>query len=336
MLLKESSRPIKTITITLINLLLFFLIFMVNIQAASIDGTVTDELSGEPITDAMVTVYYFENETFITSTTTNSTGNFSITSLSSDTYLLNIEADGYFNSSWIVELNETGNKNDSYEYGSEDAPSLSIVSGGDLGSNERAFDSSSELAFSLSPNPEGDQGLQRGGSSQNPLSALYNYGLMITIALVISLVMYSKIKKENLLKNAIRSRIFEYIKENPGKHYRAILNGLEIPMGVLSYHLNRLEKAQFIRSRQDGLYRRFYTKGFKADIQFFLSETQESIVSVIKENQGISQTQIADKVGVSRKVVNYHVGILRKAGIIFTESNGRESACYTSQPKSIA
>jgi predicted transcriptional regulator len=57
---------------------------------------------------------------------------------------------------------------------------------------------------------------------------------------------------------------------------------------------------------------------------------------VIKENQGISQTKIADKVGVSRKVVNYHVGILKKAGLIFIESNGRESACYLAQTKSTA
>ena len=152
--------------------------------------------------------------------------------------------------------------------------------------------------------------------------------VLITIVLVISLVMYSKIKRENLLKNAVRRRIFHHIKENPGKHYRAILSDLDLSMGVLTYHLNRLEKAQYIKSRQDGMFRRFYPPGPKTEMRFFLSDIQESILSVIKENKGISQSKIADRIGVSRKVVNYHVNILDQAGLILVESHGRESACY--------
>jgi predicted transcriptional regulator len=133
----------------------------------------------------------------------------------------------------------------------------------------------------------------------------------------------------------VRRRIFEYIIENPGMHYRGILNELDLPMGVLSYHLNRLEKAQYIRSRQDGMYRRFYTKGPRTEMRFFLSDIQESILNVIKENQGISQSKIAEKIHVSRKVVNYHVNILDQAGLIFVESHGRESACYSRDIRSM-
>ena len=76
------------------------------------------------------------------------------------------------------------------------------------------------------------------------------------------------------------------------------------------------------------MFRRFYPPGPKTDVKFFLSGIQESILSVIKENKGISQSKIAEKIGVSRKVVNYHINILNQAGLIFVESHGRESACY--------
>ena len=144
--------------------------------------------------------------------------------------------------------------------------------------------------------------------------------------------MYSKIKRENLLDNAIRRRIFDHVKENPGTHYRAILNALGLSMGVLSYHLNRLEKDQYLTSRQDGMFRRFYVKGPKREARFVLSAIQELIIIVIRENPGISQTRIAEKANVSRKVVNYHANILQQAGIIRVDIRGRESACYVIRP----
>ncbi|MCK5561421.1 MAG: winged helix-turn-helix transcriptional regulator, partial [Thermoplasmata archaeon] len=145
----------------------------------------------------------------------------------------------------------------------------------------------------------------------------------------ISLIMYSNINRRNLLKNAIRKVIFEFIKENPGKHYRAILNDLDLPMGVLSYHLDRLEKGQYIKSIQDGGFRRYYIKGSDTENQFYISNIQELILTVIKENLGISQSRIAELMGVSKKVINYHVNILDKGGLITVEKHGRESACYT-------
>lgn len=169
------------------------------------------------------------------------------------------------------------------------------------------------------------------GDEGTPLLILFQSTIAITIVIVISLIMYSKIKRENLLKNALRKRIFDYIRENPGKHYRAILNDLNLTMGVLTYHINRLEKAQYLTSRQDGMFRRFYIRGPKTEMRFFLSDIQQSILTVIKENRGISQTKIAEKIDVSRKVVNYHVNILDQAGLIFVENRGRETACYPNE-----
>ncbi|MCK5253144.1 MAG: winged helix-turn-helix domain-containing protein, partial [Thermoplasmata archaeon] len=56
----------------------------------------------------------------------------------------------------------------------------------------------------------------------------------------------------------------------------------------------------------------------------------------IRENQGISQSRIAEAIGVTRKVVNYHVRILDQAGLIYMEERGRETACFSREGRASA
>ncbi|ODS41248.1 MAG: hypothetical protein A7315_06765 [Candidatus Altiarchaeales archaeon WOR_SM1_79] len=297
----RGSHQITAFTMTILTVTLIVLSFFnttVSAGKASISGTITDEKTKEPIVNATVTIYYYENITEVTTTKTDSNGYYKISELSSGDYLVKIQANEYRNESIKIKLKtDQFGVSDTYELNVHLSPISDNGGGGNV----------SWVTFLL---------------------GFFQIGIIITILMVISLVMYSKIKRENLLKNAVRKQIFEYIKENPGIHYRAILNGLDLPIGVLSYHLNRLEKAQFVKSRQDGMFRRFYMRGPKTEVQFFLSEIQESILNVIKKNLGISQSKIGEKINVSRKVVNYHVNILSQAGLIFVETRGRETACY--------
>jgi DNA-binding MarR family transcriptional regulator len=273
----------------------------VSAQSASIAGEVMDETTGEPVEDAQVTVAFSENGTVVATTYTDSAGNFQVTGLSSGSYNVSIQALGFL-------------------YYSEE---LDVVVSPIF--EETTYFIEAKLE------PESRIGIETPDSGEFPYMLLFQTLVIITIILIVSLVMYSKIKRENLLKNALRKRIFDYIKDNPGLHYRAILTDLDLSMGVLTYHLNRLEKALYIKSRQDGMFRRFYVSGRKTDMRFFLSNIQESILNVIKENKGISQSKIAEKISVSRKVVNYHINILNKAGLIFVENHGRETACFPTE-----
>jgi len=62
------------------------------------------------------------------------------------------------------------------------------------------------------------------------------------------------------LEDSRRVQILEFIKANPGSHLRGIKRELNLAMGVLQYHLRRLEKDQSIISRRRGLYKRFYKR----------------------------------------------------------------------------
>ncbi|UCE36406.1 MAG: carboxypeptidase regulatory-like domain-containing protein [Thermoplasmata archaeon] len=303
-------------------ILLFLFIGSVSAQGGSICGTVIDRNTGEPIANASVSIASSETGDVIATTVTASDGYYNVTGLDAGTYTVTISAEGYLAQYHEVEIQ-------SQTFGGEDAVLLDVdlvpiyEDGGDGNGDGGGWDGDGDRDGG-GTGPGDDEK----GEGAFHFSLFFQTFFVIIIAILLSLIMYSKIKRENMLKNAVRKRIFDYVNENPGMHYRGILNELNLPMGVLSYHLNRLEKAQYIRSRQDGMYRRFYTKGPKTDMRFFLSDIQESILSVIKENQGISQSKIAERISVSRKVVNYHVNILDQAGLIFVERQGRESACY--------
>ncbi|HKZ48023.1 MAG TPA: carboxypeptidase regulatory-like domain-containing protein [Thermoplasmata archaeon] len=154
--------------------------------------------------------------------------------------------------------------------------------------------------------------------------------VLTTSALAMGLL-FARIHRNDLLQHAVRQRLYAYVRANPGKHYRGLLNELQLPMGVLTYHLNTLERGGYITSTQDGVYRRFFVAGTKAKVQFFLTEIQQRIVLALRENSGVSQAALAESTGISRSLVNYHLHILRDAGLVRIEPRGRETGCYLVQ-----
>jgi predicted transcriptional regulator len=170
------------------------------------------------------------------------------------------------------------------------------------------------------------------GTDEDPFSMMT---LVIAGAIILILVVgpfaYTRLKRRSILDNLNRKNIFEYIKTNQGVHFKKLLRELNFQPGAMSYHLNVLEKGEYIKSIQDGNYRRFYLFGTKSDLKIALTTIQLRILSVVNERPGISQSKISDLIGKNRMVVNYHVRILTDAGIIAMEHSGRESQCFTTE-----
>ena len=106
------------------------------------------------------------------------------------------------------------------------------------------------------------------------------------------------------------------------------MKNFNLSSGSLSHHINLLENEEYIKSRQDGMYRRFYLYEEKARLIFNLSSVQERILKVIMDNPGISQSGISDMIDSNKMRVNYHVKILRDADLLNLEKKGRKSLCF--------
>jgi predicted transcriptional regulator len=143
-------------------------------------------------------------------------------------------------------------------------------------------------------------------------------------------LLYTRIKKEYILDNFTRGEIFGYIKANPGVHFSEIKRALELKNGSLAYHIKALEKRELIVSKIDRGYKRFYPKTIKLPERNIreLIPVQRNIMQIVKENPGISQTSISEKLDVSFQLVHYHVKILRDADYLIFEKDGKQTYCY--------
>jgi predicted transcriptional regulator len=143
--------------------------------------------------------------------------------------------------------------------------------------------------------------------------------------------LYQRINRMVKINNQRRRLIYETIRKEPGIHFSALMKDLDLKPGVASYHINRLEKDELIKSHQDGMYRRFYLYDEKVEMRLRLSDLQKLILDTIKEEPGISQIDISKAIGKSKVVINYHVRFLRDLGVLELEKEGRETHCFLTQ-----
>ena len=131
---------------------------------------------------------------------------------------------------------------------------------------------------------------------------------------------------EDLEGNA--KRVFLFIRENPGCHLRRIKDELGISMGTLQYHLARLEEARKIVSQRHGLRKHYFLVGAfgqeeRALLQVLGNETVREILMFIGEQTSPTQTDIAQRMSISRPSVSWHMRRLSNLGIIEEVSEGR-------------
>jgi len=148
------------------------------------------------------------------------------------------------------------------------------------------------------------------------------------IAAISATLFFSRLKTKSLLENANRNRIVKVITGDPGIHFRKLSRIVDLKQGVLSYHLNVLEKSELVKSVQDGNNRRFYPYDQKVKPEMFLTDLQRSIVQVIYDSPGISQSKISKQLGRSKALINYHLRILREANLVNMEKERGVTSCY--------
>jgi parallel beta-helix repeat protein len=142
--------------------------------------------------------------------------------------------------------------------------------------------------------------------------------------------LYMKLKKGKLLDNYDRGRVYQYIEINPGEHYNQIKRDLSLANGSLVHHLRVLEQGEKIKSRKDGRFRRFYTRGTQIPVTNGgeLTEVQKRITDSVKDLPGVTQKEMASLLGIHQSSVSYQMSNLEERGLIRTEKKGRKVHYY--------
>ena len=60
------------------------------------------------------------------------------------------------------------------------------------------------------------------------------------------------------LNQPTRLEIYTFVKNNPGIHFRGVCSNMDLPVGVVQYHLGVLEQAGLVRIHDDGQLKRYF------------------------------------------------------------------------------
>ena len=116
-------------------------------------------------------------------------------------------------------------------------------------------------------------------------------------------------------------QVLRYIQENPSCHLRKIKKDLDLAMGTVQYHLDKLEKAGRITSQKHGLHRYYFAIGVfeeneKQLLEILSNETAREILMFIIEQKSPSQTEISRRIGISPASINWQIKRLEASKIV--------------------
>jgi DNA-binding MarR family transcriptional regulator len=145
----------------------------------------------------------------------------------------------------------------------------------------------------------------------------WKYLLLLSFAVPL----YTRIHGKKTLDNFVRGQVFGHIQSTPGTHFNEIKKTLQLGNGNLAYHLQKLEKEGFVKSKRDKRYRRFYPVGVEVPEEdgIKLSKTQESILDYIERNPKSDQKKIAQNIKESQQTISYNINVLVREGFLTEE-----------------
>ena len=126
----------------------------------------------------------------------------------------------------------------------------------------------------------------------------------------------------------VRDRILRFIRDNPGCHLRKIKDELDVGMGTVQYHLDKLEKAGRITSQKLSLHKYYFLVGVfqeneKHILEVLSNETAREILMFIIEHKHPSQTEISKHIGISSPSTSWQIKLLRDYRVLYEITEGK-------------
>lgn len=123
----------------------------------------------------------------------------------------------------------------------------------------------------------------------------------------------------NTLPN-VQQRLLTCIDENPGIRYRELLRMTNSSNGVLSYHINRLEKMELVnverRSRMTRLFPRNISNDITGVMGFLRNQTSYEIIKLLLDRGPISQQEIIKYTRKAASTISWHMRKLVQGNIV--------------------
>ncbi len=144
--------------------------------------------------------------------------------------------------------------------------------------------------------------------------------------------------KLSTIENAFRIKLYEFIIRNPGLSLSVIAEHFNRPQTTLTWHLQMLERENFIRSCRLLGKRIFYAYVLSSEeyerIYVSLQHPKaRAILRFILDNPTSNQTQLIQyiKPKITKDTAHFHIKKLLKAGLIRSQKKGRNQEMFASE-----
>jgi len=150
---------------------------------------------------------------------------------------------------------------------------------------------------------------------------------------LLSFPLFTRLTKDDIEKDIeqqnIRGRIYQYIVDNPGTNFTCILRDIDAGNGTTAYHLDILEKNNFIMSARKG-HRKYFFKAsitFPYRLQANLSFTELEILNALRAGGNLSVSQIAEIIDKSVQTASYNIINLERKKFIESSKHWQSKIC---------
>ena len=138
-----------------------------------------------------------------------------------------------------------------------------------------------------------------------------------------------------------RRRIYQSISDSPGTFLREMERSLGMPPGLLSYHLDYMEKRGLIRSEDDGYRKRYFSSETfrqrdRRTISLLRQDSPRRILVHLLVNGDASFSELQDEMSVAKSTLSYHLKRLLGSGIVRSEKREREKFYSVENPEEVA
>ena len=123
-------------------------------------------------------------------------------------------------------------------------------------------------------------------------------------------------------------KVYEFIYNNPGSHFRKVKKELNLSVGTIQYQLNKLEKDGKIVSIQHRFYKFYFPNGVFQDhekeiLQVLNNGSLRNILLLIIEKKNPTKHDIASFLNISYSSVNWHLEQLMSYNLIIENREGK-------------
>lgn len=145
-------------------------------------------------------------------------------------------------------------------------------------------------------------------------------------------VLFTRRTDEDLLENPRRRRIYDFVVQNPGVHFREALRGANVPAGAGRHHVNRLVAAGLLTSRRQGASMLLFENHGKyemswQDVAATRDDSQRRLLDWLSLNPDSTQKAILDafqeQMSWNRSTTQKRLDRLEALSVITSRSHGR-------------